>query len=70
MAEYTGKAGHIYVEKSGDGQNDGYEVWFEDFCILGEGSSALEALKNAVVQTVDIVKLITEAAIDTAECAT
>lgn len=69
MTEYTGKAGHIYIEKSGERPNDGYEVWFEDFCILGAGASELEALQNAIRHTLQIAKLVTEAAIDAAECA-
>lgn len=58
MSEFTGQAGTIYVEKAGDKPTDGYEVWFEDFCILGKGNSELEALENAGRQTIDILELI------------
>lgn len=59
MSEYRGKAGRIYVEQSEtEVDSHRYEVWFEDFCILGMGNSELEALEDAARHTQNIGTLI------------
>lgn len=60
MSEFKGKAGTIYVEKD-DSNEKPYEVWFEDFCILGVGDSQQEALRDAVGHVRDIGTLVSEA---------
>ena len=45
--EFKGEAGCIYIEVAQPGDNHRYEVWFETFCILGEGNSEIEALGDA-----------------------
>lgn len=50
-----GKAGSIYIESSDDGECD---VWFEDFCIIGQGKSRVEALQDAARHLVDIGELV------------
>lgn len=59
--EFKGKAGRIYVEKAGYDDRKPYEVWFEDLCILGDGDSEIEALRNAARHAADISILIAEA---------
>ena len=65
MSEFTGEAGTIYVNVSRDKNNNPvnrhFEVWFEDFCILGTGNAELEALRAARRQAFAIGGLITEA---------
>jgi hypothetical protein len=67
MSEFKGKAGTIYVNASRDGNNErvngDFEVWFEDFCILGQGKSEIEALDDAWRHTGDIMALIADARI-------
>lgn len=65
MSEFSGDAGTIYVEKSGDKRGDGYEVWFEDFYILGKGGSEREALEDAALHAASIQLLITRAMSET-----
>jgi hypothetical protein len=61
ISEFKGEAGCIYVEKAQPGDDHRYEVWFETFCILGEGNSEIEALLNAARHTRNIDHLVTEA---------
>ena len=61
MSEFTGKAGTIYIEKAYYDDRKPYEVWLEDFCILGDGASEQEALQEAARHTADISDLIKEA---------
>lgn len=61
MSEFEGEAGTIYVKKSKDCDERPYEVWLEDFCILGTGDSILAALENAAKQTALIQELIASA---------
>lgn len=63
MSEYKGKAGTIYVEQRPKQSEDDkpYEVWFEDFCIIGNGDSELEALEDAVQHALDIAELANDA---------
>ena len=57
--EYTGEAGTIYVEEPDDGSTrDDYEVWFEDFCIIGTGKTESEALQSAAIHTGRLSTLI------------
>lgn len=67
MKEFRGKAGVIYVEQRPKQSEDDkpYEVWFEDFCILGNGDSDIEALQDARQHAEDIVSLISDAIIKT-----
>jgi hypothetical protein len=66
IREFTGRAGNIEIRKADDGNDRPYEVWFEDFCILGDGDSALEALHDAWRHTGDIMALISEATLSVA----
>jgi len=69
MSEFKGKAGWIYIEKAHDvdeGDNQ-FEVWFEDFCILGLGKTELDALNDAWSHTGDIMVLISEARLKVAD---
>jgi len=59
IREFEGKAGNICITRESD--ICPFEVWFEDFCILGDGNSELEALNNAWSYTGDIMALISEA---------
>ena len=59
--EFHGDAGTIYIEQAQPGDNHRYEVWFETFCILGEGDSELTALNEAWRHTGNILALIAEA---------
>lgn len=60
MSEFKGKAGTIYIEKVKASDRE-YEVWLEDFCILGTGNTELEALQNAGQQAVNILEIIVRA---------
>jgi hypothetical protein len=73
MSEFKGRAGTIYIEKSDVLSNVDlkpvraeYEVWFEDFCILGTGDTEVKALDDAWRHTGDIMALIADARIQTA----
>lgn len=57
-SQFKGRAGTIYLEESDDGECD---VWFEDFCIIGQGKSRDEALKDAVRHLIDIGELVSAA---------
>lgn len=61
MSEFKGEAGTIYIERSKDSDEKPFEVWFEDFCILGCGDTDLEALYGAAQHVRDISALIGEA---------
>jgi hypothetical protein len=67
--EFKGEAGTIYIEQARPGDNHRYEVWFETFCILGEGDSELEALNDAWRHTGNIMALIAEARLKVAATA-
>lgn len=56
MSEYKGEIGTIYVEVVDGGERR--EVWFEDFCILGAGSSEIEALQAAAEYVADLASLV------------
>lgn len=61
MSEFSGEAGTIYVSKSKDSDEKPWEVWFEDFCILGTGDSEIEALQDAKRQAESITQLVSNA---------
>lgn len=68
MSEFKGKAGTIYVQQTTDENSlneKPFEVWFEDFYILGTGRSDIEALQDAKRHADDIVRLISDAVIRT-----
>jgi hypothetical protein len=67
ISEFKGEPGCIYVEEAQPGDGHRYEVWFETFCILGEGNSEIEALRDAARYTKNIHHLITGAIAKT-EC--
>lgn len=58
---FKGKAGTIYIESSDDGDTD---VWFEDFCIIGQGKSEREALEDAVRHVENIGTLVSTAIVE------
>ncbi len=57
--DFGGTAGTLYLIKRSD--IDPWEVWFEDFYMLGDGNSELHALNNAWSNAGDIMALISEA---------
>lgn len=60
MSEFTGKAGTIYIEPP-DRSECQWRVWFEDFHIIGQGSSEIEALKDAERMTIEMTELVRSA---------
>lgn len=65
MSEFKGKAGRIYVEKADNVDDHKWEVWFEDFCILGTGNTEIDALVDAKGHTADIIGLISQGITET-----
>lgn len=63
MSEFSGKAGTVYIEKVKASDRE-YEVWFEDFCILGTGNTEIEALQHAKRHAEDIVRLVGNAIVE------
>lgn len=61
IREFKGDAGRIYVEKASGSDEKPYEVWFEDFHILGLGHTELEALEDAARMLADMDTLVIEA---------
>lgn len=63
MKEFSGDAGTIYIEQRPKQSEDDkpYEVWFEDFCILGNGDSDIEALQNAKQHVEQMTRLVSDA---------
>lgn len=64
MSEFSGDAGTIYIEKSKDADDRKYEVWYEDFCILGIGNSEIEALRDAKRHAEHITQLVSSAIVE------
>lgn len=64
ISEFSGKAGNIYIEEVDDDDDRPYQVWFEDFCIIGKGDTELEALNDAVAHVGDISRLVSEAIVE------
>lgn len=60
-SEFKGKAGTIYVEKGGHDDREPYEVWFEDFCIIGTGHSEIVALNDTLRHVADMAELVADA---------
>jgi hypothetical protein len=61
IGEFKGKAGTIYVEKAGYDDSEPYEVWFEDFCIIGTGDSQIAALNDAARHLADMAEIVSDA---------
>jgi hypothetical protein len=59
ILELHGDAGNVYITRDSD--MDPFEVWFEDFCILGQGSSQLAALQDAALHVAQLALLLTVA---------
>lgn len=57
MASFRGEAGNLYTEPP-DETDDQWNVWFEDFVILGTGKTEMEALRDALQQTLAINQLV------------
>lgn len=64
---YRGKAGTIYLERSEQAGSQ-WDVWFEDFHIIGAGTSRIEALKDAIRFLGEVDELV-KTAIATEEAA-
>lgn len=61
MSEFSGDAGTIYVTEAEHVDNHRYDVWFEEFHIIGQGNSEIEALRDAAVYAKELLELITSA---------
>lgn len=59
--EFKGEAGTIYLETSPDGDETPWRVWFEDFCIIGQGRTRIEALQDAASHLAGIGLLVAQA---------
>ena len=47
MSEFKGDVGTIYTNRSDTSDLGRWEAWFEDFHIIGQGNTELEALQDA-----------------------
>lgn len=54
--EFRSEAGNIFVTRDSD--IDPFEVWFEDFYMLGKGRSELEALQDAALTSAHVSLLL------------
>lgn len=61
MSEYTGECGTIYITETRRSETYAYEVWFEDFHIIGQGHTELEALRDAALHAAQLSALIASA---------
>lgn len=57
--EVEGKIGTLYIRR--DKASREYEVWFEDFHIIGQGPSEIEALRDAKRMTMEMTELVESA---------
>jgi hypothetical protein len=57
MSKYKSDVGTIYVTET-KGADDPWDVWFEDFHIIGQGKSEIEALQDAARYTAGLSLLI------------
>lgn len=53
MSEFKSDVGTIYTAAPGH-KNDRWECWFEDFNIIGQGSTELDALIDAGRMTAEM----------------
>ena len=65
MSEFKGAAGTIYINDKPNSADAMYDVWFEDFCILGQGRTKIDALRDAARQVAQMATLIAEAVVIT-----
>ena len=65
MPEYHGEVGTLYVEKhyQTTTYDDHYQIWFEDFTIIGLGPSVIEALQDAHKFAIDLQEQVEKAMI-------
>lgn len=61
MSEFTGEVGTIYTNKSDSCDLGRWEAWFEDFNIIGQGNTELEALHDAERMTLGMNTLVKQA---------
>lgn len=66
MSEFSSQVGTIYISEADNVDEQRWEVWYEDLCILGVGNSEIEALNDAVGHVADIAHLVNMAIISTA----
>ena len=59
--EFRDDVGSVYVTRDSD--IDPFEVWFEDFYILGKGNTVPEALADAALYASQLLLLIATAMI-------
>jgi len=59
IGEFSSDAGTLYLEYE-EHEDEPFQVWFEDFCILGQGATKVEAFRSAARQTAQIANLIAE----------
>jgi hypothetical protein len=57
IRQLRGDVGNVFITRDSD--IDPFEVWFEDFHILGKGNSELEALQDAALHTAQLLLLLT-----------
>lgn len=62
VRQIQGEAGILYVEY--DQHVPEYYVWFEDFHIIGQGPSEIEALQDAERMTIKMTELVRSAMAD------
>jgi hypothetical protein len=61
MSEHKGDAGTIYVTEAERSDSHRYDVWYEDFHIIGQGGSEIEALQDAAVYAKQLLELVDSA---------
>ena len=58
--EFKGRAGTLYLHETHD-DDQKWDVWFEDFCIIGCGNTPAAAMDDAVRHAANISKLAKQA---------
>ncbi len=61
MSEFRGDVGTIYTNKSDTSNLGHWEAWFEDFNIIGQGKTEIEALHDAARMTLGMHVLVISA---------
>lgn len=61
MSEFRGDVGTIYTNKSDTSDLGRWEAWFEDFNIIGQGNTELEAMHDAARMTLGMHVLVISA---------